>query len=153
MKYILIIIAALILGFDSAGEPRYGPPNPSIYSNPVFEYIQSNDVENWKEVEDNTINDQEFMKRIAWRFNGNFHLDECLYTDVLPYNTDVVWHFSTSFEEEDDVFIVLVNRDYILTNIIKGHPLPDGTVLFDFSLVDGDVYYFFEFSNHKGGNV
>lgn len=139
MKIILILLLSFIL--------TNNVQTNEVWSNPICEYVQSGDLEQWEEVKKCTVEDETFMSRISWRFTDKFYLDECLYTEVLPYNTDIIWHFSKPFMEDDEVYIVLVNQDYVLTNILRGHPLPDGNVLFDFSLVNGGTYYFFEFSN------
>ena len=120
--------------------------NPT-WSNPACEYIQSNSLEHWDAICENTIDNENFMSRIEWRFSAAPTLDECLYVEVLPYNTDIIWHFSKPFIENDEVCVVLVDQNYTITNVIFGKPLPDGNVLFDFSEVEGGTYYLFEFSN------
>lgn len=134
-RLIAILIISLMLSATVFAEPVYGPPTPT-FSNPVCEYI----------VPDNIDEIYEYIKPQIQCLE-NLKMDEAFYTLVLPYNTDVIWHFSNPFFEMDTVYIVLVNEQFEVTNILRGHPLPNCTVLFDFSEVEGGVYYFFELSD------
>lgn len=139
LRFVVILI--LLTGLFNP-TPQYGPPGP-VRSNPICEYVYS---DQWPEVYEHIINKEDFWNRITWRFSKPCYLNECLYAEVLPYNTNIIWHFSQSFTDLDEIYIVLVNQDYIITNILEGTPLPDGSVLFDFSTVAGGTYYFFEIS-------
>lgn len=133
---IISLLICLISLFSGGRAPVYGPPGP-ISSNPVCEYVYTN----------NTF-EETAREHVEWRFtDSKCHLDECLYVNVLPYNTNVIWTFSQPFMEEDEIFIALVDDYGTLLYVLRGTPLPDGNVLFDFSLVDGGTYYLFEFSN------
>lgn len=134
-KFIAFILFILLLSNIAIAEPVYGPPTPT-YSNPVCEYIvpdNINEIYEWIKPQISCLDD--------------LKMDEAFYTLVLPYNTDVIWHFSIPFFEMDTIYIVLVNEQFEVTNILRGHPLPDCTVLFDFSSVEGGTYYFFELSD------
>ena len=141
MKKLLSIVTILLLLLTFA--------RADSYSNPACELCE---IEDFDTVLSRTLEDEYYRKIINSQLSNYFitepyTLKEKHLINVLPYNDLVIWHLEDYYTIGSKVCMVLINFDFELTNIIKGTPC-GGNVIFDFSLVSGDTYYMFLYSNY-----
>ena len=82
--------------------------------------------------------------------NGQYALDEALILEIdKPYNY-VVWRFMWDYPQNTTVAMLLVGDQTPTCVLQQGMVLKNGTVLFDFTDFEPDIYYMFVFSNMTG---
>lgn len=150
MRKILSILCVLVMLFSTAFAVAPSPTTAMlIHSNPVCEYVLADQLENFEEILENTIYNEDFIKQLEHYFDQDYeyNLDELLLIEVLPYNDYVVWHFSELYDQDAIVYSVLTDMNYHIYSVLAGEPLRDGSVLYDFNPIEGGTYYMLTFSN------
>lgn len=151
MKRIIAFLLALMMALMPT--MVFAAKSPTIekmiYARPTIHYSMVNYDDSWQAL----LSDLqvEYAEALDELFeNGQYALDEALILEIdKPYNY-VVWRFMWDYPQNTTVAMLLVGDQTPTCVLQQGMVLKNGTVLFDFTDFEPDIYYMFVFSNMTG---
>ena len=144
-KFLSVVIAILmaLMPFTALA----ANPSPSletmIKSQPAIAYHLVNYDDSWQALFNDLKIDPDFS---AYFETGEYSLDEALIIEVDKQYELVTWHFMLEYKPEHQVIMVLKGDQSNDPIIQAGLVNENGSVTFDYSEVEPDLYYMFIFS-------